>query len=72
MVNLKKLRGLILEKGYTTNDIAIKMGVNRATFYRKMNNGGKGFLIYEAQIIVEYLELTKEEAIMIFFADYVA
>ncbi|NQJ68553.1 XRE family transcriptional regulator [Streptococcus suis] len=67
MVNINRLKGLIVEKQATHEGLASELGINRTTFYRRMNNGGTDFTVYEVQKIVESLALTKEEAMSIFF-----
>lgn len=72
MVNLNKLRGKIVENGYSIDALAKKIGINKSTFYRKMNENGDNFSIKEANAIVELLNLNASEATSIFFAAYVA
>lgn len=72
MVNVNKLRGKIVENGLTIDEVADKMGINRATFYRKLNSGGKNFLIRDVDALVKILHLKSDEATAIFFAQYVA
>ena len=72
MVNVNKLRGKIVENGLTIDEVADKMGINRATFYRKLNSGGKNFLIRDVDALVKILLLKSDEATAIFFAQYVA
>ena len=72
MVNVNKLRGKIVENGLTIDEVADKMGINRATFYRKLNSGGKNFLIKDVDALVKISHLKSDEATAIFFAQYVA
>ncbi|AYW46748.1 XRE family transcriptional regulator [Tetragenococcus koreensis] len=71
MVDTNKLKGIIVERGTTQQNVAESIGINRSTFYRKMKNGGD-FSIGEAQKIAENVPLTNEEAVEIFFSDKVA
>ena len=71
MVNVQKLKGLIVEKGTTQQAVADSIGIDRSTFYRKMKNGGN-FSLEEAGLIAETVPLTENEAMEIFFADFVA
>ena len=71
MMNTSKLKGIIVEKGYTQEALASDIGIDKSTFYRKIKNGGS-FSIKEANAIVEAMKLTRDEAISIFFADTVA
>lgn len=72
MVNINKLKGRIVECGMNVDALAEKIGIDRATLYRKMNSNGKQILIREADAIARELNLNSEEAIAIFFAQYVA
>jgi hypothetical protein len=70
MLDVQKLKGKMVEKGKSVESISAEMGINPATFYRKLKNNS--FEINEASKIVELLSLTNEEAIAIFFASNVA
>ena len=72
MVNINKLKGKIVESGLTVEKLAEKIGVDRSTIYRKMNNDGETFTIKDANLICKILNLTCEEATAIFFSRYVA
>lgn len=72
MVNVNKLRGKIVENGLSVEEIADKIGIDRSTFYRRLNSGGENFLIKEVDAIAKILNLTSNEAATIFFAQYVA
>lgn len=71
MVNTDLLRGKIAERRTCISEISEKMGLNKATFYRRMADG-ESFTIGEAKQISEILQLTSEEAIAIFFSNTVA
>ena len=49
-------------------DLAEKLCIDKSTLYRRLNREGETFTVKEANIIVEELKLTKEEATSIFFA----
>lgn len=72
MVNIMKLKGKIVENGLTIGQLADKIGVDRATLYRRFSKGGQSFTIKETKDICEALKLTKDEAVDIFFTNYVA
>ena len=72
MVNINKLRGKIVEHGTNVSDLALKIGIDRATFYRKLNSDGENFTIKEADMIVKELNLSCKEATSIFFSQFVA
>ncbi|MDQ8427455.1 XRE family transcriptional regulator [Enterococcus faecium] len=65
MIDVAKLKGLIVERGTTQQAVADSIGINRSTFYRKMKNGGN-FTVAEAKKIKEEVPLTDSEAAEIF------
>lgn len=71
-VNINKLKGKLVEKGFSVVQLAERMGINKATMYRKLENGGLGLSVKDANLIVEILGLTLQEAMEIFFAKKVA
>ena len=68
-VNTRKIVGRIAELGLTGDAVAKEIGVNPATYYRKMAGGGRKFTIEQVQRLSELLHFTKDEAIYIFFAE---
>lgn len=72
MVNVNKLKGKMVECQVNVAELAQKIGIDRATLYRKINTDGKNFTIEEADIIAKELDLSYEEVNSIFFAQYVA
>lgn len=70
MLNVQKLKGKIVEKGKSVESVSAELGINPATFYRKLKNNS--FEINEADKLVDILALTNEEAIAIFFSHFVA
>lgn len=68
VVKVDRLKEKITEHNISQENVAKKIGINRATFYRKMKNGGEGFTVGEIHKLVDTIPLTKEEAIDIFFA----
>lgn len=72
MVNVNKLKGKIVEKGINVGVLAERIGIDRATLYRKINAEGKTITLHEADLIAKELELTCEEVNAIFFAPTVA
>ena len=71
-VNVNKLKGKIVENGMTVSSLAEKIGVDRATLYRKLSNDGETMLVKDANAIVSVLHLTAEDALAIFFSQVVA
>ena len=66
-MNIPKLRGKMVEKGYNVEALAVEVGIDKSTLYRKLNDGNS-FTVAEAQKIRTALDLTNEEASAIFFA----
>ena len=72
MVNVNKLKGKIIELGRNVESVASSIGIDRATFYRKLATDGETFTIGEADAIARELRLTRDEVNDIFFSLYVA
>ncbi len=71
-VNVNKLKGKIVEHGFSVTDLAAKLDMDRATLYRKMSDGGKNMTVRDANRIVEVLGLSADDAMAIFFGHVVA
>ena len=68
LANMKMIRGKMVEKGLNAEELSVIINKDRATFYRKLNSDGDNFTIKEANLIVNALKLTPDEATAIFFA----
>ena len=66
-MDLCKLKAKIVENGINVETLAEQIGVNRSSMYRKLNNFEK-ITIGEARKIKTALNLTNEEASIIFLA----
>ena len=71
MVDVSKLKGKIVERNTTQEELANKIGIDKSTFYRKMKQNGN-FSIKEVNLIVSALNLSKDEAMSIFFSETIA
>lgn len=71
MVNTHMLRRKIEDRRTTVSEVAAKMGVDKATLYRRIANG-ETFTIGEVGKITEILNLSHDEAVSIFFSSSVA
>ena len=71
-VNVNRLKGKIVERGMSVAALADKIGIDRSTLYRKLENDGAGLLVKDANNIAYALQLSYDEAMSIFFARYVA
>lgn len=72
MVNVKKLRGKMVEHGISVEELASIMNIDRATLYRRLEKDGESFTIKEADSIAKALNLSADEANSIFFSQFVA
>lgn len=72
MVNVYKLKGKIVEKRMSIEELSEKMGMNKSTFYRRLNEGGVNITIEEADLIAQILNLSSKEVDEIFFSQFVA
>lgn len=64
MVDNIKIRALMVERGLTGKQVAMKMGISDKTFYRKLNSGEFG--TKEMNQLVDILKI--EDPVKIFFA----
>ena len=67
MVNINKLRGKIVERGLNVPEVAKRMGMDKATLYRRFADGDT-FTLGEVSKITEILGLSHEEAVAIFIS----
>lgn len=72
MVNVNKLKAKMVENEINVDEISDMIGIDRATFYRRLANNGETFSIKEADMIISALNLTKDEVNSIFFSQIVA
>lgn len=60
------------DKNKNIENLSEIIGINKSTFYRRMNNQGETFSIKEATVLSRELSLTEEEINTIFFAKEIA
>lgn len=72
MINVNKLKAKIVENGMSVTDLSEYLPMNKATFYRKLDDGGERFTVGEVRVMAKVLHMTKDEVNAIFFADEVA
>ena len=65
-VNTLKLRGKIVEKGFSVQSFIDPLSLARSTFYRKLQSGGADFTLGEVFEISNALQLTRDETQDIF------
>lgn len=68
MPNMYKLRGAIIGKGYSAEDVAAKIGISRSSIYRKIAEDGRSFSVEEANAIRKLLSLSWNDTFDIFFS----
>ena len=71
MLNAKKLKGKIVENDLNVSTLAAQIGMDPATFYRRLN-GESSFTLAEVDRIVKVLSLSVSDAVSIFFTEDVA
>lgn len=71
MMNPDKLRGKIVENGYSCKTFSDAIGIGRTALYRKLN-GTTEFSRSEIQAITTVLHLTSEQLLDIFFGNKVS
>lgn len=70
MFNYSKLKGRIKEKGFTQEDIANNLGINKSTISLRLNNQSL-FVQDEINEIIKLLEIPGEEIKEYFFEEKV-
>lgn len=66
-IDVNRLKGKTVEKGLTGEKMAIALGIDQSTYYRKLGDGGGTFTISQVARIAEILSLTNKERTEIFF-----
>lgn len=72
VVNVNKLKAKMVELGINIEGLSAKIGIDKATFYRRLASHGETFSIKEADLICRELNLSRDEVNAIFFSQYVA
>ncbi|WP_338209358.1 helix-turn-helix transcriptional regulator [Lactiplantibacillus paraxiangfangensis] len=71
-MNMDRLRGLLVERHVTQDELAVALGINRSTLYRKISEGGKRFTADEIFKMKDFIPLSDQEVIDIFLTKKVA
>lgn len=66
-IDIKLLKKLLKEKGYTGKQVASLLSIDESTYYRKLQDGGGGFSIKQIQRIAEILSVNNDLLRQIFF-----
>lgn len=72
MLNVQMFKGKVVEKGLTLGAVANAINIDRSTMSRKLSNDGDEFTIKQVDELVKLLSLSSEEAMAIFFSQFVA
>lgn len=72
IVNVNKLKAKMVELELNADELSEKIGMDRATFYRRLSAGGQTFSIKEVDAICRELKLTREEVNGVFFTQFIA
>lgn len=64
---VNEFRAEMVRQGMTVNDVSEKIGIDRASMYRKMN-GTSDFMRNEIEKIINVLHLSGDDVLRIFFA----
>ena len=68
LVNVGMLRDAIKNSNHTIKTLAIAIGIDESTFYRKLSRDGSTFTLEQADMIKKELNLNAKKAQDIFFA----
>ena len=68
MVNVSRLQEALRSRSISFDEAAKAMGVDRATFYRRISRNGAKFTVEEVERLSSLLGLTPESMQDIFFA----
>ena len=66
-MNVNKLKGLMVEKEKNADVLSTILGMNRATFYRKLSNPEE-FTVGDVMHLKDALEMTDAQAVEIFLS----
>lgn len=72
MVNVKLLRAVMKEKNVTVDAASEAIGINPATFYRRISRDGEDFTVAEVGILAEMLDMSNETMQSVFFVKELA
>ena len=69
MVNLEKLREAMAKRAVTPEAAAETLGIDRSTFYRRLERNGAKFTVEEVANLSRLLKLSAREVNAIFFEE---
>lgn len=68
MVNVPRLKGKIVEAEMSIPEVAEKLGIDKATLYRKLNDGGASLTVKDITRLSSILKLSFDDVNSIFFS----
>ena len=72
MVNIERLKAVMKERNISIKDASDAMGMDEATYYRRMKGKGEKFTLMEVEKLAEMLDLEGEDVQEIFFSKALA
>lgn len=66
----REFKAMLVKKGINVEKLAKKIGLDRATLYRKVNNNT--LTLTDINNIIQALDLTEDETMAIFFKNEIA
>ena len=72
IVDIDALMKILEEKGISIPILAKSLNMDKTTLYRKLKNNGESLTIKDIHNICDCLELSSEQAMMLFFKHTVA
>ena len=68
-LKIQRLKGRAIEYKKPISTLAEKIGIDKSTLYRKLDNGGDSITIKEAKLIARELEMNVDDINDIFFGE---
>lgn len=70
--NTEALAKIMEQKRISIQEMCNALNINKSTYYRKLQEHGRGFTVEEIQKISNTLELSADQKLSIFFTETVA
>lgn len=67
MVNIERLKGALRARNVTVEQASDAIGINPATFYRRLNRAGEKFTVSEVGKLAKLLNMNSKTMQSIFF-----
>ena len=72
MVNVQRLQGALKQRDISYEEAAMALGIDRATFYRRLSQNGMKFTVNEVEKLTRLLNLSAKDMQDIFFESALA